>query len=86
MGSKKEKILSVVEVARMMGISRTQVLRKINKGEIQAQRVGRAYIIPASGLTGIYRPLSDQDKKDVETAVEKTLKEYGEVIRKLANT
>ncbi len=78
-------MFSVAEVAKMMGISRTHVLRKIKKGEIQATRVGKSYVIAASNLPGIYQPLSEQDKKRVEAAVEKTLQEYGEVLRKLGN-
>ena len=86
MGVKQEKMFSVTDVAKMLGISRTHVLRKINKGEIQAHKVGKTYVIPASTLPGIYRPLSETDKKQVETAVEKTMKEYGEVIRKLGHS
>ncbi len=76
---------SVAEVARMMGISRTHLLRKINKGEIHAEKVGRSYIVPASSLTGIFRPLSPRERQRVEMAVEKTCREYGDVIRKLGH-
>lgn len=86
MGIKQEKLYSVSEVAKILGISRTHVLRKIAAGEIQADKVGKSYAIAASRLPGIHRPLSEQDKKEVEKAVEKTLKEYGEVIRKLGST
>ena len=86
MSNKEKEMLSVTEVARLMGISRTHVLRKIKSGDIPAMRVGRSYIIKKSDLPGIYRKITPQDKKEVEKAVDRTLKEYGEVIRKLGKT
>lgn len=77
------KLLSVSEVAEMMGMSRTHVLRKIKSGELPAQKVGKTYTILSSHLPGIYQPLTETDKKQIDRAVEETLKEYGEVIRKL---
>lgn len=86
MSSNATKMLSVTQVAKMLGISRTHVLRKINSGEIQAQKVGKSFIINEKNLPGIYRPLTEQDKKQVEEAVDKTFEEYGDVIRKLGKT
>ena len=83
--TKDKEMLSVTEVARLMGISRTHVLRKINAGEISAVKVGKSFIINRSGLSGIYSNLTEKDKKEVEEAVDKTFKDYGEVIRKLGN-
>lgn len=86
MGSNPTKMLSVTQVAKILGISRTHVLRKINAGEIQAQKVGRSFIINEESLPGIYRPLTEQDKKQVKEAVDKTFEDYGDVIRKLGKT
>lgn len=86
MGSDPTKMLSVTQVAKILGISRTHVLRKIKAGEIQAQKVGKSFVIKEKDLPGIHRPLSEQDKKQVEEAVDKTFKEYGEVIRKLGHS
>lgn len=82
----KREVYSVTEVAKLMGISRTHVLRKIKVGEIPATKVGKTYIINRSDLPGIYRHITDKDKKEVETAVNRTLSEYEDVIRKLGNT
>lgn len=81
-----EKLLSVSEVAEIMGISRTHVLRKIKSGELLAQKVGKTYTISSSHLPGIYQPLTKTGKKQIDRAVEETVKEYGEVIRKLGQT
>ncbi len=86
MSADKKEIYSVTEVAELMGISRTHVLRKIEAGEIAATKVGKTYIINKGDLPGIYRRITDKDKKEVETAVDRTLAEYEEVIRKLGKT
>ena len=86
MSSHPPKMLSVTQAAKILGISRMHVLRKIRAGEIQAQKVGKSFIIDEKDLPGIYRPLSTADKKKVEEAIEKTFDEYGEVIRKLGKT
>lgn len=83
---KNKKMLSVSEVAALMGISRTHVLRKINSGEIQATKVGRSFVINRSDLPGIYKKLTEKEKERVEKAVEKTFEEYSETIRKLGKT
>lgn len=86
MGVKQNKYLSVSQVSKIVRLSRTHVLRLIQKGQIPAERVGRSYIIPESGLPGIYRPLTDKEQLKVHEAVDKTFREYGDVIRKLGRT
>lgn len=81
-----KKLISVSEAAEILGISRTHVLRKIKIGEISAQKVGKSYIINVSSLPDIYQPLTEARKKQIEWAVEETIKEYGDVIRKLGHT
>lgn len=86
MGFNTSKMLSVTQVAKILGISRMHVLRKIKAGEIRAEKVGKSFVIDEKDLPGIYRPLTEQDKKQVKEAVDKTVEEYGDVIRKLGRT
>jgi excisionase family DNA binding protein len=79
----RPKLLSVKEVADLMGISRMTVVRKIKKGEIQAKKVGRSYVISQAQLPSIYRPLSNSEKKEIDHAVQKVIDEYGEVLKRL---
>ena len=83
MSYKEKDLISVTEAAKLLGISRMHVIRKIKKGEIKAIRVGRAYAIDRNQLGGIFRRISDKERKEVNKAVEKVLKKYGEVIKKL---
>lgn len=76
-------LLSVSEVAQRLDISRTHVLRKIDSGVIPATKVGKAYVIKEADLPGVHQPLSEIAKKKIHMAVDATLNEYGDVIRKL---
>jgi excisionase family DNA binding protein len=82
----KEKLLSVVEVAKKLGVSRTYVIKMIQAKRIPAEKVGRSYVISERSLPGIYRPITDAEKKQVEQAVDKTLEEFGDVIKRLGKT
>ena len=76
--------LSIPEIARILGISRIAVYKKVKKGEIKAERVGRAFAIPKRYVDHILgRTLGAEDKEIIDQAVHKTVKEYGEVLRLL---
>jgi len=83
MSYKDKQLISVAEAAKILGISRMHVIRKIRKGEIKAIRIGRAYAIDRNQLGGIFRRISEKERKRVDKAVEKVLRDYGEVIKKL---
>lgn len=82
--SKKEEFLSTAELAKLLGISRVAVFKKIKKGEIKAVKVGRNYVIRKKDLQDVLKEvLSKKEKKEIEAAVEKTFKEYGETLKLL---
>lgn len=75
--------ISVKEAAQLMGISRVAVFKKIKKGEIEAQKIGRNYIIDKRSLGSIYQDLTPNQEKKIKRALEKTIDEYGEALKKL---
>jgi len=80
----KNKYISVSQFAKLLGVSRIAVYKKIKKGQIKAIRIGKNFAIPKkyfADITG--KTLSEKDKKLIDKAVEKTFKEYGEVLRLL---
>ena len=84
MENNDKKYLSAVEAAKILGISRIAVFKKIKSGEIKAQKVGRNYIIAQDELNLILgKELTEEKKKEIEASVEKTIKEYGETLRLL---
>lgn len=62
-----------------------EVVRKIKRGELLAHKVGRSYMIKEGSLPGIHRPITESEKKNVEKAVERVIRQYGDVIRRLGH-
>lgn len=80
----EKEYLSVPEFARILGISRIAVYKRIKKGQIKAIRVGKNYAIPIEYLTAITGGrLSEEEKRLIAEAVSKTFKDYGEVLKLL---
>ena len=86
--SQKALYISIQELAKMLGISRVAVFKKIKKGQIPAQKIGRAYAISMEDVREIVNSsdasvLNDDKKSEIKEAVEKVVKEYGESLRLL---
>ncbi len=80
----KYKYLSIPEVAKLLGISRIAVYKKVKKGQIQAEKIGRAYAVPREIISSILGgSLDDRAKKEINEVVEATMNEYGETLRLL---
>lgn len=79
-----DQLLSVTNAAELLGISRTAVLKRIKNGSIRAQKVGNSYLILKDDLTVVAeREASENQKAEIDKAVSKTIKEYGETLRML---
>jgi len=82
----QKEFLSTSELAKILGISRVAVFKKIKKGEIKAMKVGRNFIIDKKDLGIILgESLSFKQKKEIDNAVMKTIKEYGETLKLLGS-
>ncbi len=81
---KKQDYLTIPQAAKLLGISRIAVYKKVKSGQIKARKVGRNYLIQQSitgGSTG--RPLSANEKRRVDDVIRRVVKEYGETLRLL---
>jgi excisionase family DNA binding protein len=80
----KNQYISVSQFAKILGISRIAVHKKIKKGQIRAIRIGRSFAIPGKYLTDIMgKTLSEKDRAIIDKAVKKTFKDYGDVLKLL---
>ena len=78
------KYISIQELAKILGISRIAVYKKVKKGEIKAMRIGRSFAIPRRYIDSILgKSLGEKEKSQIDAAVKKTVKEYGEVLKLL---
>lgn len=79
-----KQLFSTIELAKILGISRIAVFKKIKSGEIKAKKVGRNFVISRSDLAEILgNTLSEEKKREIEKSVKKTVKEYGETLKLL---
>lgn len=75
---------STTEAAKILGISRIAIFKKIKAGKIKARRVGRNFVIEKKELSQVLGQVLSKDKKaNIEAAVKKTIKEYGETLKLL---
>ena len=80
------ELITTAELAKILGISRIAVFKRIKRGQIRAIRVGRNFVIPKDSLPEVLgQVLSKKSKREIETAVKKTVREYGQTLRLLGN-
>jgi len=81
---KKSEYITIPQLARILGLSRVAVYKKVKKGQIKAIRIGRNYAIPQKSIMNILgKTLNREDKRLIDDAVKKTVKEYGQVLKLL---
>lgn len=81
------KYVSIAELAKMLGISRVAVYKKVKKGQVPAVQIGRSYAISMEDVNEMLQNsnsiLTEDKKKEINKAVEKVVAEYGETLRLL---
>ena len=84
MQPKENEYITIPELAKILGISRIAVFRKVKQGKIKALKIGRNYAIPRK-ILGIIsgEALAEQDKKEIDLAVKKTVAEFGQTLKLL---
>ncbi|MHC4756615.1 MAG: helix-turn-helix domain-containing protein [Planctomycetota bacterium] len=80
----RENYITIPQLAEMLGISRIAVYKKVKSGQIPAKKIGRNYVIADRDITYILQnEVADRRKKKIDNAVKKTVREYGDVLKKL---
>lgn len=68
---------STIEAAKILGISRIAVFKKIKSGDLKAEKIGRNYAIAQSDLLSYMGSgLSDDQRREIEKAVQNAIQEY----------
>jgi excisionase family DNA binding protein len=79
-----KRYITIPEFAKMLGISRIAVYKKVKSGQIPAEKIGRNYVISDRVITRILTgKISSKDERRVDATVRKTVREYGEVLKRL---
>lgn len=81
---KKGDFITIPQLANILGISRIAAYRKVKNGQIKAVRIGRNFAIDRKYILSILgKTLGQEDKKQIDDAVKKTIKEYGQTLKLL---
>lgn len=79
-----KEFFSTIEVAKILGVSRVAVFKKIKSGKIKAEKMGRNFVVRKENLPNVLNQfLSNEKKREIENSVKKTLREYGQTIKLL---
>ncbi len=83
----QKKYYTARELAKILGISRIAVFKKIKKGQVKAIKIGRNFAISKKEVESVLgKSLTRGQKAIIRRAVEKTFKEYGQAIKMLGRT
>lgn len=81
---KNKDLISTTELAKILGISRVAVFKRIKSGKLKAEKTGRFYFITRKDLSEVLGTVvGDKERKDINEAVTKAVKQYGETFRLL---
>ena len=79
-----EKYITIPELAKLLGVSRIAIYKRVKKGQIPATKIGRTYVITDQTIANILgKNVTRRRKKQIDTAVRKIVLEYGEVLKQL---
>jgi excisionase family DNA binding protein len=83
---KKSEYITIPQLAKILGLSRIAVYKKVKKGQIKAVRIGRTFAIDKKYVLRILgKDLGREDKKQIDDAINKTVKEYGQTLKLLGS-
>ncbi|MFQ5848011.1 MAG: helix-turn-helix domain-containing protein [Candidatus Methylomirabilales bacterium] len=79
-----ENYITIPELARLLGVSRIAIYNRVKKGQIPATKIGRTYVITDKTVADILgRKVTAKGRKRIDAAVDRTVREYGEVLKRL---
>ena len=77
-----EKYITIPELAKLLGVSRIAIYNRVKKGQIPATKIGRTYVITDQTVADILgKKVTAERKKRIDAAVERIVREYGEVLK-----
>ena len=80
----RRRYLTTTELAKMLGMSRIAVFKRIQSGKLRAERVGRAYRIRRADLPSILgATIAPARRRMLDAAVGRVVREYGETLKLL---
>jgi len=80
----RRRYFSIPDVASLLGMSRVAVYKKVKSGEIRAIKLGRTYGISSAYVGQLLgKSVGQVRRKQIDRAVKRVVREYGELLRML---
>ncbi len=80
-----EKYITIPELAKLLGVSRIAIYKRVKKGQIPAEKIGKTYVITDRTIADILgKEVTSRGKERIDAAVRRTVREYGDVLKQLA--
>lgn len=80
-----KEFYSTTEIAHILNISRISVFNRIKLGKIKATKTGRNFIISHDSLLeALGKKVGNIRREQIERAVDRAIKDYGETFKQLA--
>jgi excisionase family DNA binding protein len=80
----EQEFFSSTEAAKILGVSRIAVFKKIKSSALKATKVGRNFIISRESLMeALGEQLSGKGRQEIDSAIKQALREYRETFRLL---
>ena len=81
---KNNDFISIAELAKMLGMTRMGVFKRIKSGKLKAKKIGRAFYVAREDLPAVLGVVvGDREREDINKAVAKAVNQYGETFRLL---
>ena len=79
-----KSLISTAQAAKLLGVTRVAIFKKIKSGEIKAEKVGRNFVIHREDLPDVLGQVLRSDRKlEIEASVKKTVREYRQTLKLL---
>jgi len=84
MQHKQNEYVTIPELAKVLNLSRIAVFKKVKKGEIKAIKIGKTYGISRKHVESLLgKVLGEDEKKEIDLAVKRTVSEFGQTLKLL---
>lgn len=80
----REKYITIPKLAKLLGISRIAVYKRVKRGEIPATKIGGIYVITDETVNRVLnRRITPKGKRHIDSAVRRAVRDYGVVLKRL---
>jgi len=78
--------ITIPMLAKLLGVSRITVYKRVKRGDIPARKIGKMYVITDRTVMDLLgKGVSSRTRQQIETAVRKTVSDYGDLLKRLGS-